>query len=83
MVFMNIVFFFPATPQTTVQEMNYTVVVLGGFMFLAIFWYYCPVYGGVHWFNGPVSNLVQVDKEKDCDGSVSEGAEKEGRAISQ
>lgn len=58
MVFMNIVFFFPVTPQTTVQGMNYTVVVLGGFMTLAVLWYYCPIYGGVHWFNGPVSNLV-------------------------
>lgn len=57
MVFMITVFFFPATPQTTTQEMNYTVVVLGGFLFLAISWYYCPVYGGVHWFNGPISNF--------------------------
>ncbi|KAG2354803.1 amino acid transporter [Suillus spraguei] len=62
MVFMNMVFFFPATPQTTVKEMNYTVVVLGGFMSLAVFWYYCPVYGGVHWFNGPVSNLASAKK---------------------
>ncbi|KAG1720546.1 amino acid transporter [Suillus paluster] len=58
MVFMNIVFFFPSTPQTTAQEMNYTVVVLGGFMFLAISWYYFPVYGGVHWFNGPIANIT-------------------------
>jgi amino acid transporter len=71
MIFMNIVFFFPTTPQTTTQEMNYTAVVLGGFMSLAIFWYYCPIYGGVHWFNGPVSNLVSVDKGQD-DESASE-----------
>ncbi|KAG2144557.1 hypothetical protein DEU56DRAFT_732453, partial [Suillus clintonianus] len=45
MVFVITVFFFPATPQTTPQQMNYTVVVLGGFMFLAISYYYCPVYG--------------------------------------
>lgn len=38
--------------------MNYTVVVLGGYMALAISWYYCPVYGGVHWFNGPVANFA-------------------------
>ncbi|KAG2135208.1 amino acid/polyamine transporter I [Suillus bovinus] len=60
MVFVILVFFFPATPQTTVQQMNYTVVVLGGFMFLAISWYYCPVYGGVHWFDGPISNFTSV-----------------------
>ncbi|KAG1849286.1 amino acid/polyamine transporter I [Suillus subalutaceus] len=58
MVFMIIVFFFPASPQTTTQQMNYTVVVLGGVMFLAISWYYCPVYGGVHWFTGPISNFT-------------------------
>ncbi|KAG1893655.1 amino acid/polyamine transporter I [Suillus fuscotomentosus] len=76
MVFMNIVFFFPTTPQTNVQEMNYTVVVLGGFMSLAIFWYYCPVYGGVHWFNGPVSNIASADKGQD-DESASEKTGKE------
>lgn len=75
MVFMNIIFFFPTTPQTTAQEMNYTVVVLGGFMSLAVCWYYCPIYGGVHWFNGPVSNLVSVDKGQD-DESTSEKTEK-------
>ncbi|KAH7925225.1 amino acid transporter [Leucogyrophana mollusca] len=57
MFFMDIVFFFPTTPQTTVDEMNYTVVVLGGVMFLAVGWYYLPVYGGVHWFKGPVANI--------------------------
>ncbi|KAG0702647.1 hypothetical protein DFH29DRAFT_761485, partial [Suillus ampliporus] len=62
MVFMNIVLFFPATPQTTVQEMNYTVVILGVFMSLAII---CPIYGGVHWINGPVSDLVSADKGQD------------------
>ncbi|KAG2360779.1 amino acid/polyamine transporter I [Suillus spraguei] len=62
MVFMIVVFFFPTTPQTTAPEMNYTAVVLGGYMSLAILWYYCPKYGGVHWFNGPVSNLVSADK---------------------
>ncbi|KAG1901917.1 amino acid/polyamine transporter I [Suillus fuscotomentosus] len=58
MVFVILVFFFPATPQTTIQEMNYTVVVLGASMFLAIFWYYCPVYGGVHWYTGPIYNFT-------------------------
>ncbi|KAG2139156.1 amino acid/polyamine transporter I [Suillus bovinus] len=67
MVFMIIVFFFPSTPQTTAQEMNYTVVVLGGYMTLAIFWYYCPVYGGVHWFNGPVANLTPSMKDESRD----------------
>ncbi|KAG2036395.1 amino acid/polyamine transporter I [Suillus americanus] len=73
MVFMIIVFFFPSTPQTTVREMNYTVVVLGGYMSLAIFWYYCPVYGGVHWFNGPVANLTpSMEGGRRDERSVSE-----------
>lgn len=70
MVFMIIVFFFPSTPQTTAQEMNYTVVVFGGYMSLAIFWYYCPIYGGVHWFNGPVANLTPVVKGERRDGNA-------------
>ncbi|KAF8130357.1 amino acid/polyamine transporter I [Boletus edulis] len=56
MAFMNIVFFFPATPQTSAYNMNYTVVVLGGVLVLSLVWYYFPVYGGVHWFTGPVPN---------------------------
>jgi len=57
MVFMTIVFLFPTTPQTSVQEMNYTVVVLGGVLLLSLVWYYFPIYGGVHWFTGPVANV--------------------------
>lgn len=57
MVFMTIVFLFPTTPQTSVQEMNYTVVVLGGVLLLSVVWYYFPIYGGVNWFTGPVANV--------------------------
>ncbi|KAF5375416.1 hypothetical protein D9615_008014 [Tricholomella constricta] len=57
MLFMSVVFFFPATPTTTVQDMNYTVVVLGGVMLLSVVWYYFPKYGGVYWFTGPISNI--------------------------
>ncbi|OAX32315.1 amino acid transporter [Rhizopogon vinicolor AM-OR11-026] len=63
MAFMDIVFFFPTTPQTSVAGMNYTVVVLGGILFLSVVWYYFPVYGGVHWFTGPVSNVGKVSEE--------------------
>ncbi|KAG0692512.1 amino acid/polyamine transporter I [Suillus ampliporus] len=83
MVFMIIVFFFPSTPKTTAQEMNYTVVVLGGYMFLAISWYYLPVYGGVHWFNGPVSNLTPaINNEQGDEGSMSEKMEQRGVELS-
>ncbi|KAG1721083.1 amino acid/polyamine transporter I [Suillus paluster] len=63
MFIMDIVFFFPTTPQTDVANMNYTVVVLGGLLMLSIMWYYCPVYGGVHWFTGPVSNIEMLGEE--------------------
>jgi len=54
---MSIVFLFPTTEQTNAQNMNYTVVVLGGILVLSLVWYYFPVYGGVHWFEGPVPNV--------------------------
>jgi archaellum biogenesis protein FlaJ (TadC family) len=57
MIFMTIVFLFPSTPQTSIQQMNYTVVVLGGVLLLSLIWYYFPKYGGVHWFTGPVPNV--------------------------
>ena len=61
MAFINIVFFFPATPQTSTPDMNYTVVVLGGVLVLSLVWYYFPVYGGVHWFTGPVRTVGKDD----------------------
>jgi len=63
MAFMDIVFFFPTTPQTSVLNMNYTVVVLGGMLVSSIIWYYFPVYGGVHWFTGPVPNVGKLGEE--------------------
>ncbi|KIJ18187.1 PF00324 AA_permease [Paxillus involutus ATCC 200175] len=61
MAFMDIVFFFPTVPQTSSTTMNYTVVVLGGILLLSLVWYYFPVYGGVHWFTGPVRNVSTED----------------------
>ncbi|KAH9834444.1 APC amino acid permease [Rhodofomes roseus] len=60
MAFMGIVFLFPTTPQTDVADMNYAVVVLGGVLILSLVWYYFPVYGGVHWFTGPVSTIERT-----------------------
>ena len=73
MAFMTIVFLFPSTPQTSVQEMNYTVAVLGGVLLLSLIWYYFPVYGGVHWFTGPVAN---VDTRSSLDRTPSLDSEK-------
>jgi hypothetical protein len=58
MFFITIVFLFPATPNPTAQTMNYTAVVLGGWLLLSLIFYYFPVVGGVHWFRGPIANIV-------------------------
>ncbi|KAL4076209.1 amino acid/polyamine transporter I [Scleroderma citrinum] len=57
MIFMNVVFLFPTTPNTSAIDMNYTVVVLGALLVLSLVWYYLPVYGAMHWFTGPVRNI--------------------------
>ncbi|TFK30972.1 amino acid/polyamine transporter I, partial [Crucibulum laeve] len=40
MFFMSVVFFFPTTPNPAVEDMNYTIVVLGGITILSVIWYY-------------------------------------------
>jgi hypothetical protein len=57
MMFTLIVSLFPYSKQTNPQEMNYIVVVLGGVLVFPLVWYYFPIYGGVHWFEGPVPNV--------------------------
>ena len=59
MLFMGTVFLFPTKPATDTADMNYTVVVVFGTLILSLLWYYCPVYGGVHWFTGPVSTVPE------------------------
>ncbi|KIJ63944.1 hypothetical protein HYDPIDRAFT_91196 [Hydnomerulius pinastri MD-312] len=63
MIFMMVVLCFPSTPLPQATDMNYTSVVLGGVMTLAMIWYYFPVYGGVHWFQGPVSNMNDYQQQ--------------------
>ncbi|TFY70806.1 hypothetical protein EVG20_g2193 [Dentipellis fragilis] len=85
MLFMSVVFFFPTNMETTAPEMNYTVVVLGGVMALSLVWYYLPVYGGVHWFTGPIATVeghtvqgqwaaAPDQEEGDGDGREKRGA---------
>ncbi|KAH7909980.1 amino acid/polyamine transporter I [Hygrophoropsis aurantiaca] len=82
MTFMDIVFFFPTTPQTDVADMNYTVVVLGGVMILSLVWYYFPKYGGVHWFTGPVANIdVSPASDWEQDSSTEEGSQPQKGAV--
>ncbi|KAK0441240.1 amino acid/polyamine transporter I [Desarmillaria tabescens] len=60
MVFTSVVSMFPMTPQTTVRDMNYSVVVLGGVTIFSLMWYYFPKYGGVYWFTGPIPTLDPI-----------------------
>jgi hypothetical protein len=57
MMFTSIICVMPTTKYTNAQDMNYTAAVLGGMFILSLIWYYFPVYGGVHWFEGPVPNV--------------------------
>ncbi|GJJ13295.1 hypothetical protein Clacol_007547 [Clathrus columnatus] len=57
------IFFFPTSPNPDVQDMNCTVVVIGGAIFGCLGWYYFPVYGGVHWFNGPMKTVQPASKD--------------------
>ncbi|EIW75529.1 APC amino acid permease [Coniophora puteana RWD-64-598 SS2] len=71
MALMIVVFFFPTSPGPDVQGMNYTVLVLGGMMVPVLAWYFFPVYGGVHWFQGPVANVHAHASDDGCEaGSV-------------
>jgi len=55
------------------------VVVLGGCILLSLAWYYFPVYGGVHWFKGPVRNVDQETNPPTIQGSSVDGDEKKGK----
>ncbi|KAJ6536821.1 amino acid/polyamine transporter I [Mycena capillaripes] len=81
MALMTVVLMFPTAPDPTPQTMNYTAVVLGGVLLLALGYYYFPRYGGVYWFHGPVANVDAGEEasekyiqeevgEKDANGSV-------------
>ncbi|KAF7372816.1 APC amino acid permease [Mycena sanguinolenta] len=73
MVFMMIVFMFPATPIVSSISMNYTSACLGAWVLLSLVAYYFPFneLGGVHWFKGPVPN---IDTEREF---ISSGAHTE------
>ncbi|KAL5524934.1 hypothetical protein ACEPAF_8803 [Sanghuangporus sanghuang] len=67
MAFMFVVFMFPENPLsgvTAAEDMNYSIVVLGGIMLFSVIYYYFPKYGGVYWFKGPVRTVGARDEEK-------------------
>jgi len=65
MAFMSIVFVFPTTPAPIAATMNYAVVVLGGILVLSVIYFYFPIYGGVHWFKGPVKTVDEVEESSE------------------
>ncbi|KAJ6529059.1 amino acid/polyamine transporter I [Mycena vulgaris] len=73
MWFMTIVLMFPAAPNPIAETMNYTVVVMGGALLLAVGYYFFPHYGGRHWFTGPISNL-QAEPDYDSTGEEKDGS---------
>ncbi|TFK37004.1 amino acid transporter [Crucibulum laeve] len=77
MVFIIIVFFFPASPAPGAANMNYTIVVLGGVLILAVAYFYFPKYGGRHWFKGPISTIGDMPIEEE-NGSDDDKTEKHG-----
>lgn len=56
---MIVVLLFPTEPDPTKETMNYTVVVWGGILLLSTVYYFLPVIGGRHWFNGPARTLIE------------------------
>ena len=76
MVFSIIILIFPASPAPDAPDMNYTVAVLGAWLALCLIYYYLPVYGGVHWFRGPIANVDAGDS--DSNGEESEQVTKSG-----
>jgi amino acid transporter len=61
MAFMVLVLLFPTNPGPTSAEMNYSVAVVGGIVSLCLTYYFFPIYGGRHWFTGPVNTTLSVD----------------------
>ena len=80
---MFVVFMFPESPlsgDSAAEDMNYSIVVLGGIMLFSVIYYYFPKYGGVNWFRGPVRTVEDGEKaQKDAVGDdVREVDEKKG-----
>ncbi|THU98801.1 hypothetical protein K435DRAFT_720431 [Dendrothele bispora CBS 962.96] len=65
MTVMSIIIMFPENPNPGVSDMNYTVVVQGGVLFLATAYYFLPKYGGMYWFKGPVLTVTREDVSSD------------------
>ncbi|KZT08870.1 APC amino acid permease [Laetiporus sulphureus 93-53] len=84
MFFSIAILLFPSDPAPDAPNMNYTVVVLGGWLTLCLVYYYFPVYGGVHWFRGPIANVdVGAGDESDSKEVEKAGIEEEGSSVDE
>ncbi|KAF5385979.1 hypothetical protein D9615_002624 [Tricholomella constricta] len=54
---------------------------LGGTLCLAVVYYYFPVYGGVHWFKGPVQTIGDIDVASQDSGSEVKGESDSGHNV--
>ena len=52
-------------------------------MFLAMMWYYFPVYGGVHWFQGPTFNVEEKTPSRTSVGDEGSVSGEEGDATAE
>ncbi|KAI0324638.1 APC amino acid permease [Cubamyces sp. BRFM 1775] len=62
MVFSFVILAFPTAPGPDANGMNYMIVVFGAWIVLCLVYFYFPVYGGVHWFNGPQITLEEAQR---------------------
>lgn len=60
----------PSSLPAEAADMNYASLVTGATFIFSLAWYYCPKYGGVHWFTGPRSNIADDDEGSNNEGSV-------------
>jgi len=74
LVFGIIILIFPTSPAPDAPDMNYTVVVLAAWLALCLGYYYLPVYGGVHWFKGPIANVDIGEGETIAEKDPAKGA---------
>ncbi|KAJ7254403.1 amino acid/polyamine transporter I [Mycena haematopus] len=69
LIFMIVVFMFPAVPRPTSHSMNYTVVVVGGTLMLSLGYYF---FSGRHWFTGPVETIRDLVTEEKCSDELGD-----------
>jgi amino acid transporter len=72
LVFISVIVCIPSGLPVEADDMNYASLVTGAVFIFSLAWYYCPKYGGVHWFTGPRSNLEE--EVLDSDSSQNEGS---------